>query len=113
MEETQFNYIKSRLEVKRTIIMEDGRQRESYYSIRLHPLHELGQQLHSIGFRVASVSGHEATPGVYFGADSPRMLIVAQRRADSSVAMSPLDPSSEDDSEEHFDEPSEDGPDDA
>jgi hypothetical protein len=84
MEETQFNYIKSRLEVKRTIIMEDGRQRESYYSIQLLPLHELGRQLHSIGFRVASVSGHEATPGVYFGADSPRMLILAQRRADLS-----------------------------
>jgi len=80
MEETQCNYITSRLEVKRTVILDDGRQRENFYRIRLYSLHELGQILHQQGFRVASVTGHEATPGVYFGIDSPRMIILAERR---------------------------------
>ncbi len=80
MEETQLNPITSRLEVKRTVILDDGRQRESSYSIRLYALHELGQLLHAQGYRVAQVSGREATPGVFFGAESPRMLILAERR---------------------------------
>jgi hypothetical protein len=81
MEETQFNFIKDRLEVKRTVILDDGRQRETYYSVRLYTLHEIGQLMHHQGFRVASISGQEATPNVYFGADSPRMIILAERRA--------------------------------
>jgi len=80
MEETQFNYITSRLEVKRTVILDDGRQRETPYGIRLYALHELGQLLHQKGFRVAQVSGTKATPGVFFGSDSSRMLILAERR---------------------------------
>jgi SAM-dependent methyltransferase len=80
MEETQFNNFTSRLHVKRTVILEDGRQRENEYSIRLYSLHELGQMLHHQGFRVAEVSGLEATPGVFFGGDSPRMIILAERR---------------------------------
>lgn len=80
MEETQFNYISARLEVKRTVILDDNQQRENLYSIRLYTLHELGQLLHSQGFRVASVSGHEALPGVFFGADSSRMIVLAERR---------------------------------
>lgn len=80
MEETQFNYITSRLHVKRTVILEDGRQRENDYSIRLYSLHELGGVLHHQGFRVAEVSGLEATPSVFFGGDSPRVIILAERR---------------------------------
>ena len=80
MEETQFNYITSRLEVKRTVILDDGRQRENVYSIRLYALNEIGQLLHHQGFRVAQVSGQEAHAGVFFGADSPRMIIMAERR---------------------------------
>ncbi|MEM6960239.1 MAG: methyltransferase domain-containing protein [Myxococcota bacterium] len=84
MEESTFNYITSRLQVKRTVIADDGRQHENAYQIRLYALHELGQLLHGKGFRVAEVSGREATPGVFFGADSPRMLIVAERRKEET-----------------------------
>lgn len=92
MEETQFNYITSRLEVKRTVILDDGRQRETPYGIRLYALHELGQLLHHQGFRVAQVSGERATPGVFFGADSSRMLILAERRLPSGGASPPSPP---------------------
>ncbi|MFO0681863.1 MAG: methyltransferase domain-containing protein [Sandaracinus sp.] len=79
MEETQCNFITSRLHVKRTVMLDDGRQRESAYSVRLYSLHELGQMLHK-SFRVVEVSGRESTPGVYFGAESPRTIVVAERR---------------------------------
>jgi SAM-dependent methyltransferase len=82
MEETQFNYITSRLHVKRTVIYDDGRQRDSEYAVRLYTLNEIGQVLHHMGFRVAEVSGMEATPGVYFGAHSPRLILLAERRPD-------------------------------
>jgi len=74
------NYITSRLEVKRTVILDDGRQRENVYSLRTYSLHELGQILHHQGFRVVEVTGWEAHPGVFFGADSPKLIILAERR---------------------------------
>lgn len=86
MEESKFNYFLSRLEVKRTVMLDDGRQREGVYTLRLYALHELGLLLHQQGFRVAEVSGWMATPGVFFGADSPRILILAERRVDGDRA---------------------------
>ena len=80
MEEAQFNYITSRLEVKRTIILEQGRQREAKYGMRLYSLHELGSLMHQTGFRVAQVSGRDTTPGVFFGVDSPQLIMLAERR---------------------------------
>lgn len=101
MEETQFNYITSRLEVKRTVILDDGRQRETNYALRLYSLHELGQLLHQHGFRVAQVSGNDATPGVFFGADSRRMLILAERRLRGGTGLVPVvDPDVEEEAPE-------------
>jgi SAM-dependent methyltransferase len=80
MDEAALNAITSRLQVKRTMMMEDGRQREIDYSIRLYGLHELGKLLHECGFRVAEASGDSATPGVFFGSESPRILILAEKR---------------------------------
>jgi SAM-dependent methyltransferase len=80
MDEAQINGITSRLNVKRTMMMEDGRQREIEYSIRLYSLHELGKVLHENGFRVAEASGDTSTPGTYFGCESPRLLILAEKR---------------------------------
>lgn len=86
MEESNANFINSRLTVKRQVMLDDGRQNETVYSIRLYSLHELGQLLHHRGFRVVEVSGREATPGVFFGAESPRLIITAERRPDSPSA---------------------------
>jgi SAM-dependent methyltransferase len=103
MEETNCNYINSRLTVKRQVMLDDGRQVETVYTIRLYSLHELGQILHQRGFRVVEVSGREATPAVFFGADSPQLLIVAQRRADAPTPSTPpkrLDEGSSGDSQQ-------------
>jgi ubiquinone/menaquinone biosynthesis C-methylase UbiE len=82
MEETQFNWFTSRLEGKRTLLLEDGRQREQKFSMRLYSLHELGKLLNSAGFRVIEVSGHQKTPGAFFGSHSMMLIILAQKRAD-------------------------------
>jgi SAM-dependent methyltransferase len=80
MEESDFNYYSSRISVKRTMMREDGRQTESEYSIRLYALHELGQMMQQVGFRVKEVSGQQATRGVFFGAHSNRIILLAERR---------------------------------
>ncbi len=81
MEESDFNYFTSRLHVKRTMMHEDGRQNDAEYSIRLYSLHEVGQLLSPLGFRVNEVSGQASTRGVFFGGDSTRIIVLAERRA--------------------------------
>jgi ubiquinone/menaquinone biosynthesis C-methylase UbiE len=80
MDEMQVDWITSRMKIKRTMMIEDGRSKEIEFSMRLYALHELGKLLHESGFRVAEVSGRCATPGVFFGADSPRTIILAEKR---------------------------------
>jgi SAM-dependent methyltransferase len=80
MDEMQVDWITSRMRVKRTLMMDDGRSKEIEYSVRLYALHELGKILHEQGFRVAEVSGRTATPGVFFGSESPRIIVLAEKR---------------------------------
>ncbi len=79
MEETDFDYETSRLRVKRRVASHDGKERDRVYSIRLYALHELRAMLERNGFRCDEVSGREATPGVFFGAHSPKMIVRAER----------------------------------
>ena len=80
MDEMSIDWITSRMRVKRTMMMDDGRSKEIEYTIRIYSLHELGKILHDMGFRVAEVSGRVGTPGVFFGGESPRTLILAEKR---------------------------------
>ncbi|MCC6644898.1 MAG: methyltransferase domain-containing protein [Polyangiaceae bacterium] len=79
MDEMNVDFLTSRLRVKRTVMLDDGRTRELEYSMRLWGLHELGKLLRDAGFRVLEVTGHLATPGVFFGAESPRCIVLAER----------------------------------
>jgi SAM-dependent methyltransferase len=79
MDEMKFDFYTSRMVVKRTVLFQTGRSRELEYSIRMYSLHELGRVLHQSGFRVLEVSGHRAHPGAYFGSESPRLIIAAER----------------------------------
>ncbi len=80
MDEMQFDWVTSRMRVKRTVLVDDGRSRELEYNIRLYSLHELGKLLHDIGFRVVEVSGTPHLPGVHLGGDSPRTIMLAEKR---------------------------------
>ncbi len=79
MDDMTLDFITSRMKVKRSIILDDGRTKETYYSIRLYSLHEIGKLLHDVGFRVTQASGDSALPGVFFGERSPRIIVLAQR----------------------------------
>ena len=35
--------------------------------------------LHDTGFKVVEVTGHPAHPGVFFGSESPRIIVLAER----------------------------------
>jgi SAM-dependent methyltransferase len=80
MDEMVIDFITSRMRVKRTMMLDDGRTREVEYSLRTYSLHELGKVLHDHGFKVCEVSGRLATPGVFFGNESPRTIILAEKR---------------------------------
>jgi SAM-dependent methyltransferase len=80
MDEMIVDFITSRMRVKRTIMLDDGRSREIEYSVRVYSLHELGRILHEHRFKVCEVSGRTATPGVFFGNESPRIIILAEKR---------------------------------
>lgn len=79
MDEMYVDFFSSRLRVKRTVMFEDGRAKECDYGIRLYGLHELGKMLHETGFKVVEVTGHPAHPGVFFGSESPRIIVLAER----------------------------------
>ena len=79
MDDMTVDFITSRLRVKRSLMLDDGRTKECPYSIRLYSLHELGKLLHDVGFRVAEASGQPSTPGVFMGQNAPRIIILAQR----------------------------------
>jgi SAM-dependent methyltransferase len=80
MDEMNIDFITSRMRVKRTMMLDDGRTREIEYSMRIYSLHELGKILHDQGFKVCEVSGKIATPAVFFGNESPRTIILAEKR---------------------------------
>jgi SAM-dependent methyltransferase len=80
MDEMTVDFITSRMKIKRTLMVDDGRTRETEYSLRIYSLHELGKILHEHGFKVTEVSGRVATPGVFFGNESPRTIILAEKR---------------------------------
>jgi SAM-dependent methyltransferase len=80
MDEMTVDFFTSRLKVKRTAMFDDGRSREIDYSIRLYALHEIGKMMHDADFKVVEVTGHPAHPGVFFGSESPRLIIVAERK---------------------------------
>ena len=35
--------------------------------------------LKEVGFKVVEVTGHTSHPGVFFGTESPRMIVLAER----------------------------------
>lgn len=79
MDDVSLDWITSRLRVKRSLILDDGRSREVTYSLRLYSLHELGKLLHDVGFRVTQASGDMTSPGVFMGPCSPRIIVRAQK----------------------------------
>lgn len=79
MDDAHLETASSRLVVHRTVLFEEGRSREFDFSLRLFSAHEIRAMLERVGFRVVEISGQIATPGAFFGADSPRLIVLAER----------------------------------
>jgi SAM-dependent methyltransferase len=77
IDDVSIDFITSRMKVKRTMMLTNGKNRECTYSVRIYGLHELGKILHDVGFKVLNVSGRPEMPGVFFGSTSPRIIILA------------------------------------
>ncbi|MBK7071848.1 MAG: methyltransferase domain-containing protein [Myxococcales bacterium] len=83
LEEVEFNYFSSRVQSKRSVVFDDGRQIEQEISIRVYSLHEIGKLLHAAGLRVLEVSGSMATKGRFLGNRSREIIVIAERRTDT------------------------------
>ncbi|MEO1267560.1 MAG: methyltransferase domain-containing protein [Myxococcota bacterium] len=82
VEEISFNDSTSTMRNKRSYLYDDGRPPwEQDIRIRLFSLHELLAMFRMAGFRILNVSGSIATPGYFLGADSPQIIILAERPA--------------------------------
>ena len=81
LEEVDFNFHTSRVNIRRSVVFQDGRQVEQDISIRAYSLHEMGKMMRQAGFRVLDVSGSLATKGHFFGATSRNLLMVCERPA--------------------------------
>ena len=79
MDDMCVDFLTSRLKVKRTAMFEDGHSRELEYSIRIYSVDALGKLLQMAGFKVVEVTGLIAHPGVFFGSESPRLIVLAER----------------------------------
>jgi SAM-dependent methyltransferase len=79
LEEVDFNYFSSRIQSKRSVVFDDGRQVEQEISIRAYSLHELGKLLHAAGLRVVEVSGSRVTRGRFLGNRSREIIVIADR----------------------------------
>ena len=79
LDEVDVNYATSRINVKRTIVFEDGRQFEHVYDVRVWAVHELRAAFEAAHLRVVEVSGSRHTRGRFFGATSPDIWLVARR----------------------------------
>ena len=49
--------------------------------MRVYSLHELGKLLAQVGFQVLEVSGHIATRGRFFGAQSRSLILLCEKPA--------------------------------
>jgi len=84
LEEVDFNFFKSVLVTRRSVVFEDGRQGMQKSAVRLYSLHELGRALGDAGFKVLEVSGSIDHRGVFLGASSREILLLCDKRADAS-----------------------------
>lgn len=80
LDESEFDFERSRLTNKRTVIFDDGSPfREQYYNIRLYSLHEVHALIAMAGFRAAQVSGSTIHPELFFPMNSRRLYVLAEK----------------------------------
>jgi SAM-dependent methyltransferase len=77
LEERFFDFFRSRLELTNQLILVNGERKEANYSIRLYTLTEMLGLFNSAGLVLTDVYGDFS--GALYNAESPRMILVAQK----------------------------------
>ena len=77
LEERFFDFFRSRLELTNQLILINGERKEANYSIRLYTLTEMLGLFNSAGLVLTDVYGDFS--GALYNAESPRMILVAQK----------------------------------
>jgi cyclopropane fatty-acyl-phospholipid synthase-like methyltransferase len=77
LEERFFDFFRSRLELTNQLILVNGERKEANYSIRLYTLTEMLGLYNAAGLVLTDVYGDFS--GALYNADSPRMILVAQK----------------------------------
>ncbi len=79
MEEADVPGLNARLRVRRTLVLRNGSELQREADLRLYSVHEVLDLVRSVGLVPLQVSGQIATPGVFLGASSPRIIVVCQK----------------------------------
>jgi len=77
LEERFFDFFRSRLELTNHLILINGERKEANYSVRLYTLTEMLGLFNSAGLVLTDVYGDFS--GALYNAESPRMILVAQK----------------------------------
>lgn len=80
-EEIDLDYYLGVLKVKRSFVFSDSARApwEQFINIRLYTASEMRALLQRAGFEIIELSGDYSLPGAFFGAQSPRVIFVAER----------------------------------
>ncbi len=80
LDESEFDFERSRLCTKRTVIFDDGSPfREQYCDLRLYSLHEVHALLSLAGFKVAQISGSHLYPELFFPMNSRQLYVLLEK----------------------------------
>ena len=83
LDESEFDFERSRLCSKRTVIFDDGSPfREQYYDMRLYSLHEVHALMAMAGYQVAQITGSVHHRDLFFPMNSRQLLVLASKPAE-------------------------------
>lgn len=77
LDQISFDFVKGRLDNRRTIVSSDGKRTPSFLSVRIYALTELIAQAERAG--LTYLQGWGGFDGAAYGMDSPRLLVLAER----------------------------------
>jgi hypothetical protein len=80
LDEVDFDARVARFRQRRSILRADGRERVDVVDLRGYALSELLSLLGAEGFVPLEISGRITTRGVFLGAESPHITILAELR---------------------------------
>ncbi len=80
MEEADIPSLDARLRVRRTLVLRNGSELQREANLRLYSANEVLDLVRSVGLVPIQISGQVATPGIFLGPSSPRIIVTCQKQ---------------------------------